>query len=338
MKFDPDNRPYVVEQTGRVWRLNAAGGKSLFLDIHNRSSKISGYSERGLLDIAFPPGFPKDARVLLHYTDRRGDTVLSQLRVAKGAADEYSETILLREKQPYSNHNGGQIEFGPDGFLYFALGDGGSAGDPHGNGQNLGTRLGKLLRLDVASGTAVAPASNPFAKQDGAKPEIWAWGLRNPWRFSFDGAWLYIADVGQNKWEEVDVEDVALGGGRNYGWNLREGDACFRKKPCEAAGLTAPVLVYPHEHGDCSITGGYVYRGKAFADLQGLYFYSDYCTGCLASFRFQEGKAVENRDWPELNPGRKAWGQVSSLGRDRDGELYIVSYDRGSLSKLVLKK
>lgn len=331
VKFDAEDRPHVVEQTGRVWRLEA-GRRTLFLDLHARSSRVSGYSERGLLDIAFPPD--RGNRVVAHYTDRRGDTVLAAYPVKDGAADAAGERVLLRQNQPYANHNGGQIEFGPDGFLYMALGDGGSAGDPRGNAQRLDTWLGKLLRLDVSSAPYSVPGSNPFFNKPGTKSEIWAYGLRNPWRFSFDGTLVYVADVGQDRWEEIDVEDVALGGGRDYGWNVLEGEECCRGKTCDRKGRTPPVLVYGHERGDCSVTGGYVYRGTALPELQGVYFYGDWCTGRLASFRFKDGKPQESRDWPELNPARKVWGQISSFGRDHQGELYIVDY-RGALLKLI---
>lgn len=337
VKFDPRNTAHVVEQHGRV-RVVEKGGlrKEPFLDLSDRVTRFMGASEQGLLDIAFHPDYASNGRVFAHYTDLSGDTVVSEFRAKDGQADPATERVILAVDQPYSNHNGGQIEFGPDGFLYVALGDGGSGGDPKGNGQSRKTLLGKLLRLDVSTRPFRVPESNPFARVKQARPEIWAYGLRNPWRFSFDGDMLYIGDVGQNSWEEIDVEDLRDGGGKNYGWNKLEGQECFRSEDCDRKGMTPPAHVYPlYRGGDCSVTGGYVYRGKALPQFQGRYFYADYCSGALRSFRYEGGKAADHRDWSAVNASRLLWGQISSLGRDREGELYLVSYDRGLLLKLV---
>ncbi|MDX1661985.1 MAG: PQQ-dependent sugar dehydrogenase, partial [Gemmatimonadota bacterium] len=235
--------------------------------------------------------------------------------------------------QPFSNHNGGLVAFGPDGMLYVGLGDGGSGGDPGENGQDRSTLLGTLLRIDVDGGEPYAiPADNPFVDDPDARGEIWAWGLRNPWRFAFDRSTgdLYIADVGQNRFEEVNTVSGA-GKGLNYGWDVVEGDACFEPRDgCDRTGLTPPVLVYDHADG-CSVTGGHVYRGEAIPSLRGVYFYSDFCSGFVRSFRFSGGEAVDRRTWPELEPPDRA---VSSFGEDAAGELYLAT-SGGSVYKVV---
>jgi glucose/arabinose dehydrogenase len=248
-------------------------------------------------------------------------------------ADPASETLLFAATQPFSNHNGGQILFGPDGYLYLGLGDGGSAGDPQGRGQDLGEPLGSILRLSIAASPATAPADNPFVGRTGARPEIWSYGLRNPWRFSFDRTTgdLYIADVGQSAWEEVDVSTAAAGAGKgiNFGWNIMEGNHCYQASSCDRAGLAPAVLEYDHGQG-CSISGGYVYRGAAIPALQGHYFYADYCQGWVRSFRYADGGVSDEADWPTLRPG----GSVPSFGEDAAGELYVVSAE-GTVWKIV---
>lgn len=334
-------RAYIVEQHGRVRVLeNGKLRAEPFVDLSRRVTRFFGTTEQGLFDIAFHPEFEANGRFFVHYTDRSGDTVLSELKAEKGKAFPGSEKVLLTEDQPYSNHNGGQLEFGPDGMLFLGLGDGGSAGDPRGNAQDLGSRLGKLLRFDVSRpGLARPAAGNPFLKRAGARPEIWAWGLRNPWRFSFDGRTLYIGDVGQNKWEEVDVEELGDGGGKNYGWNILEGPECFESSDCERSGLTAPVHWYRlYENGECSVIGGHVYRGKALPELAGHYFYADYCTGQVRSFVLEDGKAADLRSWSSLNPENRLLETVSSFGRDEEGEVYVVAYEPGALYRLVLRR
>jgi glucose/arabinose dehydrogenase len=327
-------RLFIVEQGGTIRVVK--GGSLLpdpFLDITDR---VSSGGERGLFGLAFDPGYRSNGRFVVHYTDTDGNTRLSVFHVSADPdrADPASETIVLAAQQPFANHNGGQILFGSDGYLYLGLGDGGSEGDPLGNGQNITDVLADILRLDVSSGTsAVPPADNPFVGRSDAEPRIWSYGLRNPWRFTFDRATgdLYIADVGQNAWEEVDFATAASGSGKgvNYGWNRMEGTHCYGGSTCDTAGLALPVLEYDHGQG-CSITGGYVYRGAAIPALQGHYFYGDYCSGWVRSFRVQDGKAVEQTQWPTLAPG----GAVLSFGEDQAGELYVLSAT-GTVSRIV---
>jgi glucose/arabinose dehydrogenase len=235
--------------------------------------------------------------------------------------------VLLVVRQPFANHNGGGLAFGVDGKLFVALGDGGSAGDPFGNGQSLGTALGKILRIDVDSGTPYGvPPDNPFVGQKGALPEIWAYGLRNPFRISVDRPTgdLYVGDVGQNRVEEIDVGTASRRGGENYGWNVMEGSQCFRpSRGCNRTGLTLPVYEYPHPEG-CSVTGGLVYRGCRMPALAGSYFFGDFCTGFVRSFRLANAQATELRDW---TAGLGGIDSISSFGTDADGEVYVVDYD-----------
>jgi hypothetical protein len=328
-------RVFVVEQEGRIRILR--GGTLVerpFLDLTGR---LASGGERGLLGLAFHPDYARNGRLFVNYTDPRGDTLLAEFRASPDpdAADAAGERVLLRVAQPFANHNGGGLAFGPDGKLYVGLGDGGSAGDPFGNGQRLDTLLGKLLRLDVDAGAPYAiPADNPFAGRPGARGEIWAYGLRNPWRFGFDraGGDLFIGDVGQARREEIDVGLAARGGGENYGWNVAEGTQCYEPPSgCDLRGLTPPVLDYGHDEG-CSVTGGVVYRGCRMPGWHGTYFYGDFCSGFVRSFRLEAGRAVELRDWTAtLGPGL---GQVSSFGVDADGEIHVLDYD-GDVFRLV---
>jgi len=325
-------RLFVVEQSGRIRVLRHDTLLATpFLDI---SAHVVCCGERGLLGLAFDPAYAVNGRFFVDYTDIAGTTQVVRYTVSgdPDVADPASASPVLSQAQPYSNHNGGMLAFGPDGYLYVGLGDGGSAGDPQGNAQNLTTLLGKILRLDVsgASGYTI-PASNPFVGQAGARGEIWAYGLRNPWRFSFDRTTgeLYIADVGQSAQEEVDIEAPGTGG-RNYGWNEMEGFACFLPA-CTPTGLALPVLTYDHSDG-CSITGGYVYRGTRIPALAGTYLYADYCAGWVRSFQWRGGAVADARDEPALAPG----GTVSSFGEDARGELYVVTYGSpGSLYRIV---
>jgi len=327
-------RLFVAEKGGRI-RIVKNGSllPEPFLDI---STQVSTGSEQGLLGFTFTPDYPASGRFVVHYTDLAGDTRLSVFAVSADPdrADPASETLILTTPQPFANHNGGQVVFGPDGHLYLGLGDGGSGGDPLGNGQDLTDLLGSLLRLDLSPGTSYTiPPDNPFAGAADARPEVWSYGLRNPWRFSFDRATgdLYIADVGQNLWEEIDVALAADGGGSgvNYGWSRMEGNHCFAASRCDLTGLALPVLEYSHQHG-CSVTGGYVYRGAAIPDLQGHYFYADLCQGWVRSFRLQDGRPTEEADWPTLRPG----GLISSFGQDAAGELYILTTE-GRVNRIV---
>jgi glucose/arabinose dehydrogenase len=331
---DP-TRLFIVEKGGAI-RVVKDGAllPTPFLDLTGR---VSTGGEQGLFGLAFDPAYADNGRFVVHYTDVGGNTVVSLFRVSADDADRAdpaSETIVLTAEQPFSNHNGGQILFGPDGMLYIGLGDGGSSGDPGGRGQALTDLLGSILRVDVRTGTGYTiPPDNPFLGRADAKPEIWSFGLRNPWRFTFDPATgdLYIADVGQNAWEEVDVVLAAAGAGRgaNFGWNVTEGRHCFAQANCDLTQFTLPVLEYGHGEG-CSITGGYVYRGAAIPALQGHYFYADYCQGWVRSFRLQDGQAVEPQQWPTLAPG----GAITSFGQDAAGELYVLSAE-GRVSRIV---
>jgi len=330
------SRAFVVEQGGRIRIVR--GGTVVgtpFLDV---SSKISTGGERGLLGLAFHPQYASNGRFYVNYTDRSGDTHISEFRASPPAADAVdpaTERELLFVRQPFANHNGGGLAFGNDGMLYAGLGDGGSGGDPQGNGQDLSTPLGKLLRMNVDAGTPFAvPSDNPFVARAGAFPAIWAYGLRNPWRFAFDRETgdLFLADVGQNAVEEVDFAAAPRRGGENYGWNIMEGSRCFAPPSgCNQTGLTLPVLDYTHSEG-CSITGGVVYRGCRLPGYAGTYFYSDYCTAFIRSFRMQGGQAVDRRDWTAaLGRGINA---VTAFGRDDEGEVYIVDQD-GEVYKVV---
>ncbi len=317
-----DPRLFVVEQAGRVRIVK--DGQLLgtpFLDI---SGRVRSGGERGLLSIAFHPDYASNGFFYASYTDNNGDTRIERYTVTADpdVADPNSAKLILAEPQPAGNHNGGLILFGPDGMLYIGLGDGGGRGDTYGNGQNLTTRLGAILRVDVDGGDPFAiPSDNPFVGVANARDEIWGYGLRNPWRFAFDppDGVLYVADVGQNAWEEVNAVS-ATAGGLNYGWNIMEGAHCFSPSSgCDQSGLVLPAVEYGHGDG-CSITGGYVYRGSAIPELRGHYFYSDWCSGFLRSFRFANGTATDQREWAVGD-----LGNVLSFGVDSTGELYILS-------------
>jgi len=320
-------RLFVVEQAGQI-RVVQHGQllATPFLDISNR---VASGGEEGLLSVAFHPSYATNRYFYVDYTHTNiaGDTLYTLIErytttsADSNIADTVSHKLILRIVQPYSNHNGGLVLFGLDGMLYIGMGDGGSGGDPQNRAQDPDSLLGKLLRIDVDHGDPYAvPPNNPFATSGGA-PEIWAVGLRNPWRFSFDSpsGLLYIADVGQNTWEEVDVEPASQGR-LNYAWRVMEGAHCYNPVPCSSAGLVLPVIEYDHSEG-CSIIGGFVYRGSRWPSLAGQYFYSDYCSGWLRSFAYANGAVT----------GRTSWtldvslGNVTSLGEDAAGELYVVS-------------
>lgn len=331
---DDGHRLFIVEKTGAI-RIVKDGTllAAPFLDI---GPQVSAGAEQGLLGLAFDPNYTANGRFFVHYTDPAGNTRVSGFQVSTDPdiADPASERNLLTASQPYSNHNGGQLLFGPDGLLYLGLGDGGSSGDPEARGQDLSDLLGSILRLDVQGGSSYTiPSDNPFVAQAGARPEIWSYGLRNPWRFSFDRGTgdLYIADVGQSRFEEVDISPAAAGTGKgsNYGWNLMEGNHCFSGGQCNQAGLALPAYEYSHNSG-CSITGGYVYRGSAVPSMQGLYFFADYCQGWVRSLRYTGGDATELTQWPALRPG----GPITSFGEDAAGELYLLA-ENGRVFKIV---
>ena len=315
---DGSGRLFVVEQNG-VIRVFADGAilPDPFLDIDEQVG--SDGNEQGLLGLAFHPDYEHNGFFYINYTDIQGDTVIAHFQVSADAnvADASSQKILLQVDQPYPNHNGGHLEFSPDGLLYAGLGDGGSQGDPQGNGQSLETYLAKILRIDVNSGDPYAiPADNPFAT-GGGLPEIWAYGLRNPWRFSFDRATgdLYIADVGGSQWEEVNFLSAGAPGGTNFGWDFMEG--LHSHEGTAPQGLTAPVAEYEHG-GRCSVTGGYVYRGQALPAWQGVYFYGDYCSGEILGLVHNADGSWESRVLFDTG------FLITSFGLDEAGEIYVL--------------
>jgi glucose/arabinose dehydrogenase len=326
---DP-TRLFIVEQTGRI-RIVKNGSllSGSFLDL---SGQISSTGERGLLGLAFHPQYAQNGVFVVNYTDTNGDTQISRFTVSANpdVANAGSEQVVLSVGQPASNHNAGMVAFGPDGYLYVALGDGGGGGDPFDNGQDRTTLLGSLLRIDIDGGTPYAiPSTNPYASSQTFRQEIWSYGLRNPWRFSFDRLTgdLYIGDVGQNAREEIDVQPASSMGGENYGWNIMEGNICFSPSTgCNQSGLTLPALDYTHAIG-CSVTGGYVYRGSAIPAIQGRYFYGDFCGGWIRSFLYQNGQVSEETQW------LTGVGSITSFGEDALGELY-VTVSSGSVYKI----
>jgi len=330
-----DSRLFVVEKGGLIKVVKSGAVLATpFLDV---SSLVSSGGEQGLLGLAFDPQYATNGRFFISYTNRTGDNVLASYQVSADAdRADANGVIRLTVGQPYDNHNGGHIVFGPDGYLYMGIGDGGSGGDPQGHGQDRNDLLGSILRLDVSGATGYAvPAGNPLVGVAGTRGELWDWGLRNPWRFSFDRSTgdLYIGDVGQDSREEIDVSTATSGGGKgvNYGWNIMEGMQCYDAGSCDMTGFTLPVLDYSHSDG-CSVTGGYVYRGAAIPGLVGTYFYSDYCGGWIRSFKYARGAVTEAGSWDALAPG----GGVPSFGEDAAGELYVLS-TAGGVYRIVEK-
>ena len=326
-----DSRLFVIEKVGRI-RIIQDGVllEKPFLDI---SALVASDSERGLLGLAFDPHYDVNGRIFIDYTPvGSGAVAVASLHVSSdpNAADAQSLTALLTIPHPNDNHNGGWIAFGPDELLYVAVGDGGGAGDTDNNAQNTGSLLGKILRIDVHDPLHYsAPPDNPFASGGGA-PEVFAYGLRNPWRNSFDGDTLYIGDVGQQLVEEVDVIPLSQKGA-NFGWRMVEGDTCFKPFNCDVTGTVAPIFTYRHRKLECAITGGYVYRGKAIPSLSGRYFFADYCTGVISSFRYKNGAASDLVNLP-LNVGVVDF--PTSFGVDAAGELYVM-FNKGSVEVFV---
>jgi glucose/arabinose dehydrogenase len=325
-----DARLFITLQAGQV--VIHDGTRLLptpFLDI--RSLVLSG-GERGLLSVAFHPRYAENGFFFVNYTDRNGDTIVARYRVSAdpNVADLSSSRQILFVDQPYANHNGGQLQFGPDGYLYVGMGDGGSAGDPENRAQNRNTLLGKMLRLDVDADPYAIPPSNPYASSGTGRPEIWAYGLRNPWRFSFDRATgeLWIADVGQGSWEEVNLQPASSIGGENYGWDVMEGTHCFGAATCTRTGLVEPVIEYNHSGGACSVTGGYVYRGARSPRLQGRYLYGDYCNGKIWSATRTVAGAWESRQLADTT------FLISTFGEDFNGEVYVADH-AGSVYRIV---
>jgi glucose/arabinose dehydrogenase len=330
---DSSGRIFIVEQAGKILTIYPDGGSSLFLDIRDRVD--DGGNEMGLLGLAFHPGFSENGLFYLNYTGPEG-TVISEYNISSKdpeKADPESEEILLTFSQPYSNHNGGQLAFGPDGYLYIGTGDGGSAGDPGGNGQNRTTLLGNILRIDIdgnQDGLAYSiPGDNPFIGNDqGFRQEIFAYGLRNPWRFSFDTAngRLWAADVGQDQIEEIDIIEK----GKNYGWNIMEGSQCYEPpSDCDTRGLVLPVYEYDHSRGS-SVTGGYVYHGESLPMLEGIYVYADFVSGNIWGLAYTPQETARNFILAETGLN------ISSFGLDADGELYFTAFD-GNIYQLSVE-
>lgn len=332
------DRLVVVEQEGRLIAADAAtsSNRTVLLDL---SDRVNSGGEKGLLSVAFHPKFAKNGRLFVNYTTSADKkelrTRVSEFHAepALGRVDPAAEKVLLSFSQPFENHNGGLLMFGPDGMLYIGTGDGGSANDPHGNGQSLKTLLGKMLRIDVDHAPAGQPygipKDNPFVKTAEAMPEIWAYGLRNPWRYSFDRQTgeLYAGDVGQNNWEEIDL--VQRGG--NYGWRMMEGFHCTPKvnPDCDQAGLIKPLLEYSHDEG-ISVTGGSVYRGQQFAALRGVYLFADFGSCDIWGVTVKDGQATKPRSLVTAKQG------VASFAEDRAGELFVIGYS-GTIWQLRVK-
>ncbi len=324
---DGSGRIFVVEQVGRIRIVkNGVLQATPFLDITQR---VSCCGERGLLSVAFPPDYAQKRHFYVNYTDSAGNTVIARYRLTAtpDIADPNSEQVVLSVTQPYSNHNGGQLVFGPnDGYLYIGMGDGGSGGDPENRAQNPAELLGKMLRIDVETGnpaTYTVPATNPFVGSPAYRDEIWALGLRNPWRFAFDRLTsdMYIGDVGQNLYEEVNFQATSSTGGENYGWRLMEGFHCYNPANCQTTGLTLPIVEYDHGQG-CSITGGVVYRGAQYGRIHGIYFYADYCNGNIWGLR-RAGNIWQSRllyDAPFT---------IATFGEDESGGSYVADHSGG---------
>jgi glucose/arabinose dehydrogenase len=355
---DGSGRLFVVEQDGRIRILHTDGSitPTPFLDITSRvrSPADGGGNEQGLLGLAFPPGYAQKGHFYVYYTNQDGNNLVVRFGLTGNpdVADPASEEqILLLEHPGASNHNGGQIAFGADGYLYIGTGDGGGGGDPNGNAQNPASLLGKILRIDVEYSTPTAaystylpclnksegqvqntayriPADNPFVGQTGYREEIWALGVRNPWRFSFDRQThdLYIGDVGQNTYEEIDFQPASSSGGENYGWNVMEGNHCYNAATCDSTGMTPPVTEYDHSLG-CSVTGGVAYRGTAYPAMQGIYFYADYCSGRIWGLQ-------NNSGWQSLMLLDSSLS-ASSFGEGESGELYLADLSGGSIYQVT---
>jgi len=335
------SRLFIVERGGTIKIVrNDTLLSRPFLDL---TSDISGSGEQGLLGMAFHPNYESNGYFFINHTGLDGDTRIERISVSSDpdSADVATRATILTVSQPFANHNAGMLAFGPsDGYLYIGLGDGGSSDDPGNRAQDPTTLLGKMLRIDVDGGTPYAiPPDNPFVGTVDTLPEIWAIGLRNPWRYSFDRQTsdLYIADVGQNSWEEVNVQPSTSSGGENYGWRLKEGTGCYIPSTNCEAGVTLTDPVVEYDHGGtpfrCSVTGGFVYRGCAMPDLAGHYFYADYCAGRIWSFKYDNGTATDSTEW--TSQLQTSGVRITSFGQDAAGELYIVTFTGSAVYKII---
>jgi glucose/arabinose dehydrogenase len=352
---DGSGRLFVVEKAGRIQIVqDGTLSGTPFLSIEDRVG--SDGSEQGLLSVAFPPAYEQKAHFYVNYTDLNGDTVVARYHLGADPdrADPASEEVVLTQTQPYVTHNGGQLAFGPDGYLYVGMGDGGSAGDPDDNAQDPTSLLGKMLRIDVEPAAPAppftatdyvylpvvlggreapryqVPQSNPYTDTAGYRGEIWALGLRNPWRFSFDRSTgdLYIGDVGQGAYEEIDFQPSPSSGGENYGWAVMEGSHCYPGPPCDQTGLVLPVAEYGHSGGNCSVTGGLVYRGPGNPTLTGIYVYGDYCSGRIWGL-VQDGGA-----W-QAGLLKETGLTITSFGEDETGNLYVADFREGAIYQIT---
>lgn len=332
---DGSGRLFIVEQSGHIRIVK--NGILLSQPFLNITSRVSFSGERGLLSVAFPPNYASKKYFYVYYTNVSGNIVVARYRLSTNpdvANSSNQEVILTINHQQFPNHNGGQLAFGPDGYLYIGTGDGGGVGDPLNNGQNRGSLLGKMLRIDVESGVApyAIPASNPFRQTPGYRREIWALGLRNPWRFSFDRQQgdLYIGDVGQNTYEEIDFQSASNNGGQNYGWKIMEGAHCFNSTTCDRGGLVLPVVEYNHSQGT-SITGGMVYRGQKYLEMDGVYFYADFVNGKIWGLK-RSGTTWQNKLLRDTSYS------ISSFGEDQAGNLYLADYFTGDIYLITSRR
>ena len=351
-----DNHHIVLEQKGTIKIIKDNQIlRAYFLDIRDRVHRpLFPGDEMGLLGFAFDPDYIENNYIYVHYNDKEDNTIISRFEVVDGIAIKSSEKNILKLKQPYMNHNGGTISFGKDGYLYIGLGDGGSAGDPEKRAQDLTNLFGSILRIDVhTSDSYLIPKDNPFVGNNNIKSEIWSYGLRNPWRFSFDRLTgdMIIGDVGQSLWEEINFELFPNKGGKNYGWNVMEGNHCYPEdSKCNSDNLTMPVFEYPNNANyaktlfgikqpnmdGCSITGGYVYRGNELVDMDGRYIFGDYCTGKIWSIMISNNKYIDlenHTDSIMKSLGKKEF-YLSSFGQNNKGEIFIIDYN-GTIYKLV---
>ena len=346
---------FVVEQDGKIQVLkNKIKQDASFLDISDRVHQtFYPGDERGLLGLTFHPRFKDNGYFYVNYVDQKGYTIISRFTSINMNVKNETEYVIMKFLQPYSNHNGGHLEFGPDGYLYISVGDGGSAGDPENRAQRLDNIFGKILRIDIDNGVPFSiPSDNPFINDDNIRKEIWSYGLRNVWRFSFDrlNGDMYLGDVGQNNYEEVDFESSSSKGGLNYGWKIKEGFHCFELDTCKNNDLIDPIYEYPNnanymktlvgfkqkDTDGCSVTGGYVYRGGNIEDLYGKYIFGDYCTGKVWSFNYNGKEILDliNHTETIMKSIDKKSFYLSSFGEDRSGELFLIDYN-GTVYRLT---